>query len=198
MKKGWIVLNGSLVVLLLMVVGMILFVQRDFTQRNLDFMPGMVSYVAYKPQSPLPTGPDHAARNPIPPGTIARGFEPLEYRATPEDALRAGRELHNPVSDSAAVALERGAFVYATMCQPCHGTNGLGDGVVAKRGFPPPPSLFADNAMKMKEGQMYHIVTFGQRNMPSLASQVPRQDRWNVIAYLRSLQSKQQKGASAR
>lgn len=198
MKKGWMILNGSLLVLLLMVVGMILFVQRDFTRRNLDFMPGMVSYVAYKPQSPMPAGPDHAARNPLPSGTIARGFDPPGYRATPEDALRAGQELNNPVSDSDAVALERGAFVYATMCQPCHGSAGLGDGIVTKRGFPPPPSLFAENALKMKEGQMYHVVTFGQRNMPPLASQVPRQDRWNVVAYLRSLQSKHEKGVSAR
>lgn len=198
MKKRWMILNGSLLLILLMIVGMILFVQRDFTQRNLDFMPGMVSYVAYKPQTILPLDPDQSIGSPLVPGTIVRGFEPFDYKPHPGDALRAGRELTSPVSDSDAVALERGAIVYGTMCQPCHGSAGLGDGVITKRGFPPPPSLFAENALNMKKGHMYHVVTFGQRNMPSLASQVSRQDRWNVIVYIRSMQSRQRMEASTR
>jgi len=40
----------------------------------------------------------------------------------------------------------------------------------------------------MKGGQIYHIITYGQRNMPSFASQVVRADRWRVAAYIRSLQ----------
>lgn len=36
---------------------------------------------------------------------------------------------------------------------------------------------------------MFHILTYGQNNMPSYASQLSRQDRWNVIAYLRTLQA---------
>lgn len=195
MKKGWVILNGSLLTILLMVIGMIVFVQRDFTHRNLDFMPGMVSSIAYKPQAPWQRGD---AGPPLVPGTVVRGFEPFEYKPTPEDALRSGRELTSPVADTNIAALERGAAVYAVMCQPCHGPTGLGDGVITKRGFPPPPSLFADNALNMKDGQMYHIVTFGQRNMPSLASQVPRPDRWKVLAYIRSLQSKQQHKGSRR
>ena len=195
MKKGWMILNGSLLILLLVVIGMIVFVQRDFTHRNLDFMPGMVSSIAYKPQAPWKGG---EVGPPLVPGTVVRGFEPFEYKPTPGDALRAGRELTSPVADTNIAALERGAAVYATMCQPCHGPTGLGDGVITKRGFPPPPSLFADNALNMRDGQMYHIVTFGQRNMPSLASQVSRPDRWNVLAYIRSLQSKQQHKGSRR
>lgn len=194
MNNRWLILNIILLGLFLIVVGMIMFVQRDFTQRNLDFMPGMVSSVAYKPQSPTPAGTEITPRVP---GTIARGFEPFEYGGTAEDALRAGRELRNPVSDSDAVALERGASVFATMCQPCHGPTGLGDGMIAKRGFPPPPSLFAENALRMKDGQMYHLITFGQRSMPSLASQVERSDRWKVVAYIRSLQEKSRTGGSA-
>ena len=195
MKKGWVILNVSLLILLVVMIGMIVFVQRDFTHRNLDFMPGMVSSVAYKPQAPWQGG---GAGPPLVPGTVVRGFEPFDYKPTPEDALRAGRELASPVSDTSTTAIERGAVLYATMCQPCHGPTGLGDGVITKRGFPPPPSFFADNALNMKEGQMYHIITFGQRNMPSMASQVSRSDRWNVLAYIRSLQSKQQKKGSSR
>ncbi len=41
----------------------------------------------------------------------------------------------------------------------------------------------------MKDGQLFHVLTYGQNNMPSYASQITRQDRWNVIAYVRSLQA---------
>jgi hypothetical protein len=56
------------------------------------------------------------------------------------------------------------------------------------RGFPAPPSFLADHAMNLADGQIFHIVTYGQKNMPSHAAQVPAEDRWRVIAYVRSLQ----------
>ena len=60
--------------------------------------------------------------------------------------------------------------------------------IAAMRGFPPPPSLLADQAVRLADGQIFHIVTYGQKNMPSYAAQVPLDDRWRVIAYVRSLQ----------
>ena len=43
--------------------------------------------------------------------------------------------------------------------------------------------------MQMKDGQLFHILTHGQNNMASYASQLSREDRWNVIVYVRSLQA---------
>ena len=40
----------------------------------------------------------------------------------------------------------------------------------------------------MKDGQLFHILTYGQNNMPSYASQLSRDDRWNAILYVRTLQ----------
>jgi mono/diheme cytochrome c family protein len=80
--------------------------------------------------------------------------------------------------------------VFATFCSPCHGAGGVGDGMVAQRGFPPPPSLFTDNAMQLKDGQMFHIISFGKNAMPNFSSQISREDRWKVITYIRSLQDK--------
>jgi mono/diheme cytochrome c family protein len=42
----------------------------------------------------------------------------------------------------------------------------------------------------MRDGQLFHILTFGQNNMPSYASQLSRADRWNAIAYVRLLQAR--------
>jgi mono/diheme cytochrome c family protein len=49
----------------------------------------------------------------------------------------------------------------------------------------------------MKDGQMFHVLTYGQNNMPSYASQLTEQDRWNVITYVRSIQSSAQKTINA-
>lgn len=62
-------------------------------------------------------------------------------------------------------------------------------GPVAQRGYPPPPSLLAEHAQKMKDGQLFHILTYGQNNMPSYAGQLSRDDRWNVVLYVRTLQA---------
>ncbi len=155
-------------------------------RRNFEAMPEMVRTAAYKSFSANPNFADGKTLQLPPEGTIARGVHPLHYTAAPEDAARAGRELHAP--PASAAGLERGAAVYRIYCQPCHGAAGKGDGPVAMRGFPPPPSLLAEHAVRLAEGQMFHIVTYGQKNMPSYAAQVSQEDRWRVIAYIRSLQ----------
>jgi cytochrome c5 len=154
--------------------------------RNFEAMPEMVRSIAYKSFTANPNFGDGKTLQAPPEGTIARGVHPLHYGTTPDEAMRAGRELSAPPSP--AVVLERGARVYQIYCQPCHGAAGKGDGPVAMRGFPPPPSFLAEHAMHLADGQLFHIVTYGQKNMPSYASQVSPEDRWGVIAYVRSLQ----------
>jgi mono/diheme cytochrome c family protein len=171
-------------------LGTNLLVPRDPTRPNREFIPEMVRTPRYNAYSPNPNFPDGKTLQPPPPGTIPRGFLPMHYTATPGDALRAGGELHSPFAAPNAAATQRGTVVFVNFCQPCHGGAGKGDGPVALRGYPPPPSLLAPHALNLKEGQMFHILTYGQNNMPSYASQLSREDRWAVIAYVRSLQAK--------
>ena len=185
-----ITLNIVLLVVLAIMIGLNVWSRREYINRNMDFIPGMVTSVAYNAYDANPNFPDGKTLRTPPVGCIARGFAPLHFAATPEDALRAGRELMNPISPDSAADLARGAVVYKNVCTPCHGGTGLGDGAVAKRGFPPPPSLAADHATAMPDGQMYHVITFGQGNMPSLAAQVSRRDRWCAILHIRVLQKK--------
>jgi mono/diheme cytochrome c family protein len=153
---------------------------------NIEAMPEMVRTVAYKSFTANPDFADGKTEQRPPEGTIPVGSHPLHYAATPEDAARAGRELTAP--PASAAGLKRGAAVYQNFCLPCHGGAGKGDGLVATRGFPPPPSLRAPHALGLPDGQIFHIITYGQKNMPSYASQIPAGDRWNAIAYVRSLQ----------
>jgi mono/diheme cytochrome c family protein len=157
---------------------------------NFEFLPGMVRTARFNAYSENPNFRDGATlRNPVE-GTIPRGLPPLHFANTPEDAIRAGDQLQSPVLLSDEKTIARGAAIFANFCQHCHGADGAGNGPVVQRGFPAPPSLLADNARTIKNGQLFHIVTYGQKNMPAHARQLGRDDRWNVVAYIRSLQAK--------
>jgi mono/diheme cytochrome c family protein len=182
--------NILLLLVFFVLLGMNWMARRDPTRPNREFLPEMVRTARYNAYAPNPNFPDGKTLQAPPPGTIPRGYPPLHYSATPQDAIRAGLELHNPFAGSDAAALQRGAAVFANFCQPCHGGGGKGDGPVAMRGYPPPPSLLAPHALHLPEGQIFHILTYGQNNMPSYASQLSREDRWKVINYIRALQSK--------
>ena len=176
-------------------VGVLALIVANFVLRpnparlNYEFLPQMAHSPRYSAFAPNPNFADEMTMHAPPPGAIPRGLMPLHYSATPQDATRAGEELKSPVDPSSQQARQRGTVVFANYCTVCHGAGGLGNGTVTQRGFPPPPSLLAEHALKMKDGQMFHLLTFGQNNMPSYAGQLSREDRWNVIAYVRVLQA---------
>jgi mono/diheme cytochrome c family protein len=183
------ILNSVLMVATIALLALNWLLSPDTGRRNYEVLPGMATSVPYDAFSANPSFADgKTLREPVP-GTIIRGYMPLHYTASKEDAERAGRELTSPFSGNRQ-ALARGAEVYASQCQSCHGPAGKGDGVVAQRGFPAPPSLLADRAMKMADGQMFHVLTWGQGNMPSYASHIDRDDRWKAIEHVRKLQGK--------
>jgi mono/diheme cytochrome c family protein len=183
-------LNISLLMVLGAFVGAHWLVLPDPSQRNYDFLPDMVASPALDTQYPARIDGAGAPLDLRPAeGSIARGFLPMAYASTVEGAQVAGEELVSPIAEDDEAALARGAAVFATFCSICHGPGGLGTGTVTARGVPPPPSLLAPNAMGMSDGRIYHIISVGQGNMASYASQVTREDRWKTIAFIRGLQS---------
>jgi mono/diheme cytochrome c family protein len=90
-------------------------------------------------------------------------------------------------------ALERGQERYQIFCSSCHGMTGYGDGMVARRGFnkPAPASYHQDRLRQAPVGHFFDVVTNGWGAMPSHASQIPIEDRWKIIAYIRALQLSQ-------
>jgi len=186
---GRVVLNGFLFLAVVISVAASWIFSSDPTKPNFEFLPQMAHSPRYNAFAPNPNFGDGSTLQHPEPGTIARGSMPLHYAATPQDALRAGEELKSPLDASNVRARERGAFVFSNFCVVCHGSGGGGNGPVAQRGYPPPPSLLAEHAVKMKDGQLFHVLTYGQNNMPSYASQLSREDRWNAILYVRSMQA---------
>ena len=44
------------------------------------------------------------------------------------------------------------------------------------------------------QGEIYNTITNGRRKMPSYAAQVPVEDRWAIVLYVRALQRSQHAG----
>jgi len=187
--RGGATIIVLLVILMVALIGAHWLILPDPSQRNYEFLPDMVESHARDAQStPLMLDDGTVVDFRPPAGSVARGYPPFAYEATPEDALRAGRELQNPFAPDDAAAAARGAEVYGNFCAVCHGGGGGGDGPVTRKGVPPPPSLLLEHALEMADGQMFHLITAGQGNMAAYVSQVERDDRWRAILHVRRLQ----------
>jgi mono/diheme cytochrome c family protein len=90
-------------------------------------------------------------------------------------------------------AIDRGQQRYDIYCSVCHGATGNGDGMIARRGFnkPSPASFQQDRLRQAPVGHFFDALTNGWGAMPSYASQIPVEDRWKIIAYIRALQLSQ-------
>jgi mono/diheme cytochrome c family protein len=87
--------------------------------------------------------------------------------------------------------LGRGRERFEAFCAGCHGRLGDGQGMVAKRGFPAPPSYHLDRLRNAPLGHFFDVITTGYGAMASYAAQVEPRDRWAIAAYIRALQLSQ-------
>jgi mono/diheme cytochrome c family protein len=94
--------------------------------------------------------------------------------------------------------MARGQERFGIYCAPCHGQTGDGDGMVHRHAFAlqegswVKPSNIADPKIAEKSvGELFHTISNGIRNMPGYARQIPPEDRWAIILYLRALQRSQ-------
>jgi mono/diheme cytochrome c family protein len=86
--------------------------------------------------------------------------------------------------------LERGRQRFQIFCTACHGMTGEGDGMIVRRGFQKPPSFYDDRLQENRTpaSHFFDVITNGWGAMPNYAAQIPAEDRWKIIAYLRALQ----------
>ena len=87
-----------------------------------------------------------------------------------------------------AELLNRGESRYQIFCSACHGLTGYGDGMIVRRGFRRPPSFYESRLREAPVGHFFDVITNGWGAMPRYSSQIPAQDRWAIIAYIRALQ----------
>src|SRR3954447_19190839 len=87
--------------------------------------------------------------------------------------------------------MTRGKERYEIYCSVCHGLTGQGDGMIVRRGYRKPPAYTDPRLLDAAVGHFFDVVTNGWGAMPSYAQQIPVQDRWAIIAYVRALQYSQ-------
>jgi mono/diheme cytochrome c family protein len=87
--------------------------------------------------------------------------------------------------------VRRGKERYEIFCTACHGLTGNGDGMIVRRGFRRAASFNDDRLRQAPVGHFFDAITNGWGAMPSYAPQIPPQDRWAIVAYIRALQLSQ-------
>jgi mono/diheme cytochrome c family protein len=150
-------------------------------------------------------------------GTVARGYlrddVHLYTGRLPDDSSLPSRDQPEDADDDepryadtfplkvSEAQMRRGQDRYMIYCVVCHGAMGDGDGRIVERGFTKPPSLRRDRSrgfarrgkdVLLKDapvGYLFDVITNGFGAMPDYAAQVPVEDRWAIIAYLRVLQA---------
>jgi len=122
-------------------------------------------------------------------GTVARGETAIDpVLAT---GKMNGQDIDGfPIAVTAQV-LNRGQERFDIYCSACHGKLGDGNGMIPSRGYRHPPSFHTELLRTARTGHFFDVMTNGFGSMPSYANQVPVNDRWAIVAYIRALQMSQ-------
>lgn len=161
----------------------------DKSQPNVELIQDMMESPALKPQEYDLGGPNNGAMRLPPEGTQPVGFEPYKYAVDIAGSVNNKNPLAGQFSEE---VLKTGMKYYTIHCSVCHGANGEGGAKlsVAETMALKPPALTSDKVKSWTDGQIYHVITVGQGVMGPYASHVPAQYRWQVVNYIRHLESK--------
>ena len=122
-------------------------------------------------------------------GEIPNGFDVLEYT-----------NVFPFKKEELEQKLARGQQRYMIFCVVCHDPAGNGNGKIVQRGYTKPPSYITDRSRGLERrgfsvllqdapvGYFFEVASKGYGAMPDYSSQVPVEDRWAIIAYIRALQ----------
>ena len=91
-----------------------------------------------------------------------------------------------PLNDLSAAETKQG---YLTYCAQCHGNHHDGKGTVGQSFAPLPGDLRSKKVQTMPEGVMFQEISYGipKGRQPALATTIAVEDRWKIIAYIKSL-----------
>lgn len=95
-------------------------------------------------------------------------------------------------------SLTRGAAAYNVYCVACHGESGLGDGIAAAT-LDPAPAPLARTSQMMGDDYLFWRISEGGTHfttaMPAWEGAIDEQTRWDLINYMRTLDTGQTAGA---
>lgn len=129
----------------------------------------------------------------VPTGTVAQRNGFAENAYWEDNAFNTGKDGAafvevNPLPVNAEL-LARGQQRFTIYCQPCHGAQADANGGITKKlGMATVANLMDPRIIKLNDGEIFNTITFGKTTMMGYASQIPPEDRWAIVAYVRALQ----------
>jgi mono/diheme cytochrome c family protein len=196
--RYFLVIFAVIVVALIAIAG-----KRGSTSRRtpIEVFPDMDRQLKLRPQQPNGFFANGLSSQLPVEGTVARGqaIQTFNGPVLPfEDApVNTGRVTGttnfvetNPLAITSTL-LRRGQERFTIYCAPCHGAQGDANGVTKKLGMAVIGNLHDKRMVEMTDGEIFNVITHGKLPtllMPSYAAQVPVEDRWAIIAYVRALQ----------
>ncbi|MFN0087408.1 MAG: c-type cytochrome [Blastocatellia bacterium] len=134
----------------------------------------------------LTPAPDPFPARPTPTVVVADGRIVQQWQA-PADAAK----LANPVKDKAD-AVRIGREYYMQKCVDCHGKEGKGNGwmgAALKRDGKPllPTNLASKMVQANSDGELFWKTTNGRSPMPAHRVRFDDEQRWYIVAFIRSL-----------
>lgn len=119
---------------------------------------------------------------------MEKGIVPINggeaiYRAT------ADANLISPLNSTEPSVISRGRAVYLTYCAQCHGYKYDGNGTVGQSFQPLPTDLRSPQVQSKSDGELFKSVSYGVPGgrQPPLDTTITIDDRWHVIAFVKSL-----------
>ncbi|MFG0251509.1 MAG: c-type cytochrome [Phycisphaerales bacterium JB038] len=171
------------------------------TEPRVHFFQDMDIQPKVKTQTANPLFADGRGMRPPVEGTVARGRFSEDQHFAEGKAQRDGEEIwadgYPAGIDITEEFLRRGQQRFDIFCATCHGLTGEGNGPIAQRadeleagkwGWIPPTSMHAESVLERENGHLFNTISNGIRTMPAYGSQIPVEDRWAIVAYIRALQ----------
>jgi len=100
-------------------------------------------------------------------------------------APKSADTLENPLKDNKD-AIKKGKKLYASMCVICHGFKGKGDGVAGAALSPRPANFTSKKVQAQTDGALFWKMTNGNPPMASYKSILTKEQRWQLVNYLRT------------
>jgi mono/diheme cytochrome c family protein len=147
------------------------------------------------------------------------GFDAKKYGGTPHPGPAVYvQDFPFTITDA---DMKRGQERFTIYCAVCHGPLGNGQGKIWERGYLNPTSfhtrIVGEHEIEVEHapdtplgfsrgyslwgikipvrevpvGYIYQVISEGFAGMPSYSAQIPPEDRWKIIAYIRALQLSQ-------
>jgi mono/diheme cytochrome c family protein len=140
----------------------------------------------YDPLEASAVLPGGASAQPLVEGTVARGFlHEDEHLYAGKVGGKFAESFPFPITEA---DLNRGEQRFNVYCAPCHGRTGEGNGMVVQRGLKQAASYHVERLRQMPPGYFFDVMTNGFGIMPDYRMQISPEDRWRIVAYVRTLQ----------